>query len=338
MAAGAALLAAPAWAIASERKYVIGYLANDPDENSPTFQAFIGELAKLGRVRGRNIDIVYETSCGRDERFPELARKLVKRRVDLIVTTGTGSTRAAKAETREIPIVFGSVQNPERNGFIAALDKPGGNVTGLAILVQELGPKRLEKLKELVPNAKRIGRLFHRGATLAELQNAMELEDNKYARANGLEIVQVPVSPRAAQLPGQHCIGTDPSDLDAAFSAVKQNGIDAIYVKADALFVVNRIQIARLALKYRLPMMCADGRFADAGALASYGENFISRYRSAAMLVHNIHNDLEKSPRPPIRPAELPTDIEFVINLKTAKALGLSIPYSVRRFAHRVVA
>jgi len=314
IAMGAGMLAAPFADFAQQQRiYRVGYLANDPDRASPTFQAFLAAMRQLGWIEGKNIDIRYLTSNGQDERFPELAATVVRDKVDVIVTSGSGSTRAAKAATSSIPIVFGSAANPVEQGFVASLGRPGGNVTGLALLVQELGPKRLQLLKEVLPNAKRIGLLQQEGA-----QRGTGVDD-AIARSLGVTLLHIPAA--------------NADDIDTAFAKAARSGVDAVTVKADAIFVVNRNRIAELALKHRLPMMCADGRFVEAGALVSYGENFASRYQRAAYYVDKIL----RGAKPADLPVEQPMVFELVINLKTAAALGMTIPQPVLLQADRLI-
>lgn len=319
IALGASALATPFAPFAQQHKiYRIGYLANDPDRTSPTFQAFIGALRELGWVEGKNLEIQYRTSDGRDDKFPQLAAETMRADVDLIVTTGSGSTRAAIAATDRVPIVFGSAANPVEQGFVASLARPGGNVTGLALLVRELGQKRLQLLKELLPRAKRFARLYQ-GNAAVDTQSAILGEDELAARALGVTLLSIPVP------------GID--DIEAAFAKAARSRVDGITVKADSMFVVRRAPIAALALKHRLPMMCADSRFTEAGALVSYGENFASRYRRAAVLV----NKILRGAKPADLPVEQPTIIELVVNLKTAKALGIGIPQQVVLQANRLI-
>ena len=316
LAFGASALAVPYLALAQRQKiYRIGYLANDPDRRSPTFQAFIATLQERGWIEGKNIVIDYLTSDGRDERFPALAADAVQKNVDIIVTTGSGSTAAAKAATDRIPIVFGSAANPVEQKFVGSLARPGGNITGLALLVQELEPKRLQILKEILPRATRFARLYQGNTT----QPINTEEDDAAARALGVALQHIAVA------------GVD--EIDNVFAAVAKNRPDAIMVKADSMFVVNRSRIAALAIKYRLPMMCADGRFAEAGALLSYGEDFASRYRRAALLVDKIL----RGAKPADLPVEQSTIFELVINVNTATALGITIPQPVLLQADRVV-
>jgi putative tryptophan/tyrosine transport system substrate-binding protein len=318
-AAVAGAVYAPLRAFAQQQKvYRIAYLANDPTRTSPTFNALVATLRELGWVDGKNIEIKYLASGGRDERFAQLAAEAVRENVDVIVTTGSGSTRAAKAATDRIPIVFASGANPVEQKFVASLAKPGGNVTGLALMVQELGPKRLQLMKEMLPRATRFARLYQ-STTPAALQSAIIEEDNAAAQALGLSLQHIGVATR--------------EEIESAFAAAARDRIDAINVKADALLVVNRTTIAQLALEHRLPIMCADGRFVEAGALMSYGENFVARYRRAAFIVDKVL----RGTKPSEIPVEQSMNFEFVVNLRTAKTLGLTIPGPVMVQVSRVI-
>lgn len=321
VALGVGTLAAPFLSFAQQQKvYRIGYLANesDPRKSSATFKAFVAALQERGWIEGRNIEIRIRSSGGRDELFPSLAAEFVRENVDLIVTTGSGSTRAAKAATDRIPIVFGSAANPVEQNFVASLARPGGNVTGLAILVQELGPKRMQLLKEMLPRASRFARLFS-SLNIVRMQPAIIEQFDSAARALGVTV--------------QHVSITGPENIEDAFAAAVRSQADAVIVEADAVLVVNRARVTALALRHRLPMMGPDGRFAETGALASYGENFASRYRSAGFLVDRILRGA--------KPADLPVEIspffEMAVNLKTAKELGLTIPESVLVQTNRVI-
>jgi putative ABC transport system substrate-binding protein len=321
IALGAAALTGPLAGFAQSQKiYRIGYLANEPDprKSSNTFKAFVGALQELGWTEGKNLEIRIRSSGGRDELFPSLAAEFVREKVDIIVTTGSGSTRAAKAATDSIPIVFGSAANPVEQKFVASLARPGGNVTGLAILVQELGPKRLQLLKEILPRSSRFARLYS-ADNIVVMQPAIIRENDAGARALGVTL--------------QHIAVKDSNDIETAFIAAARNQVDAVAVEADALFVVNRARITAIALKHRLPLMGPDGRFAEAGALASYGENFASRYRRAGFLVDKIL----RGAKPADLPVEMSSTFEFAVNLNTAKALGITIPDSVLLQAERVI-
>src|SRR4051812_44798258 len=192
-AVAASAAVAPLRGFAQQQKlYRIAYLANDPTRTSPTFNALIAGLRELGWAEGKNIEIRYLASGGRDDLFPGLAAQAVREKVDLIVTTGSGSTRAAKAATDSIPIVFASGANPVEQGFVASLARPGGNVTGLALMVQELGPKRLQLMKEVPPRATRFARIYQ-NTTSPALQAAIMSEDDAAARALGVSLHHIPV-------------------------------------------------------------------------------------------------------------------------------------------------
>jgi putative tryptophan/tyrosine transport system substrate-binding protein len=310
VASAAAVLGTPFLALAQQRVYRIGYLANDPDprKDSRTFRAFVDALREAGWSEGQNIEIVIRSSAGRDEMFPKFAGELVRDKVDVIVATGSPSTRAAKEATDSIPIVFGSAANPVEQNFVASLARPGGNVTGLAILVQELGPKRMAMLKEILPRSKRFARLFSR-TSIVRLQPKIMEEYDTGAKALGITV--------------QHVSVAGPNEIESTFAAIAVGGVDGIV--ADPAFVVNRAKVAALALNQRIPLIGPDGRFAEAGALASYGENFPSRYRQAGFLVDKIL----RGAKPADLPVQISSTFETAINLKTAKALGLTVPSSI---------
>ena len=309
-AVGATLLAAPLVSLGQQGIRRIGYLANDPDEKSPTFQAFIGQLRKLGWARGKNVDIRYETSEGRDERFPELATRLVRANVDVIVTTGSPSTRAAKAATDRIPIVFGSAANPVEQGFVSSLARPGGNVTGLALSVQELGPKRWQLLKEMLPHAKRFARLYDANS-LASFQPEIIETDDIAAQKLGVSVRHIPVAQKEG-LPG-------------IFDVAARSGIQGMHVTAAAVFVVHREYVARLALKYNMPIIGPDSRFVQKGLLSSYGEDFLERYERAASVVDKVL----RGGKPADIPVDRSTKLELVVNLTAAKTIGVTVPRNV---------
>jgi putative ABC transport system substrate-binding protein len=313
IALGASALVAPSMPFAQQQRvYRIGYLANDPDQSGPTFQAFLDGLRDLKWIERKNIEILYKTSYGRDERFAELAAEVVRDNVDLIFTTNTGSTKAAIAATNRIPIVFGSTADPVEQKFVASLAHPGGNVTGLAILVRELGPKRLEWLKLILPRATRVARLYQGGAPTAPTR-----DDN--AQALGVSLKDF--APKSVD------------QIEASITSAAREKFDAMTVQSDGMLVINRDKIAALAIKFRLPIMCGDGRFTEAGALVSYGENYPERYRRAAYYVDKIL----RGAKPANLPIEQPMKIELVINLKTAQVLGITIPSEVLSLADRVI-
>jgi putative ABC transport system substrate-binding protein len=315
----AASLAVPLESFAQQGKvFRIGYLANNPDPrvSSYSFRAFVGALREQGWIEGKNIEIRIRSSGGREEMFVLHAPALVRENVDVILTTGTASTRAAKVATDSIPIVFGSVANPVEQGFVATLARPGGNVTGVGFLAIELTPKRLQLLREMIPSISRIARFYPRNNKT--MDPAVMREPDSAARALGLTLTHIAVA--------------GPDDIEPAFARAARARVDAVILEADAVFIVNRDRIAALGLKHRLPIMCPDGRYTEAGALMSYGENFSELYRRAGFLVDKIL----RGSKPADLPVELPTAFELFINMKTAGALGLGMPDPVLLQANRV--
>lgn len=295
----------------------IGYLANDPNRDSPTFQAFIGGLRELGWAEGKNLEIHYLTSGGRDELFPSLATAALRLDSDVIVTTGSPSTAAARKATDKIPIVFGSAGNPVEQKFVSSLARPGGNITGLALLVQELGPKQLEYIKVALPHATNVARLFDPGS-LASRQPAIMAEEDAAAEKLGMSLQHIPIK--------------NLEQIDGAFEWAARHRMHAVRVTAASVFVVNRALVAKLALHHRVPLMGPDARFAEAGALLSYGENFSARYRRAAFMVDKIL----RGTKPAEIPVEQPEEFELAVNVATAKALGVAMPHFLLQVA-RVV-
>jgi putative tryptophan/tyrosine transport system substrate-binding protein len=320
LALAAVVLGAPFVAFAQQKIYRIGYLASDPNvkTGSRTFKAFVDGLQKLGWIDGRNIELRIKTSAGRNEKFPELAAELVREHVDVIVATGSASIRAAKEATDRIPIVFGSAANPVEQKFVTSLAKPSGNITGLATLIEKVAAKRLQLLKEIVPKASRVAR-FYSPTNIVELQDAIAREYKVAAAALALELHHIPVA--------------QSDQTDAAFAAAAKSGMDAIIVEADPVFLVDRRALAMSALKRRLPVMCGDIRFADAGALAAYSPDFVALYARAASYVDRIL----RGATPADLPVEMPTAFNFALNMKTAAALSLVLPDSVVIQADRLI-
>jgi putative ABC transport system substrate-binding protein len=316
---GLAAMTSPLAAYAQQRK-VIGYLANNSEPRGVrTFQAFVAGLHELGWIEGKNLEIRIRTSEGKDGIFPALAAQLVHENVDVIVTTGAESTRAAKEATQTIPIVFGSTANPVELGLVNSLGRPGGNVTGMAFFSLELGPKRLQLLKEILPNATRIARLY--AASNAYMAPAFARGPDTAARALNVTLEHIPVKEAA--------------DFDRALQAAADRRVQAVTVEQDAVFVrpASRERMANLALKHHLPMMGPDRRYAESGALIAYGENFEAMYRRAADFVNRIL----RGAKPADIPVEQPTVLEMVVNLKTAAALRIAVPKSIQLTADRVI-
>lgn len=319
LALGAGALAVPIATFSmGKRTARVAYLSIDTDRDNPLFKAFRGAMRDLGWSEGTNVEARFHASGGRDELFAGLAEEVVRANVDVIVTVNSGSTRAAMKATSRIPIVFGSTANPVEQKFVNSLARPGRNVTGLAILVQELGPKRMELLNEIAPRARRYARIYQPTSIATIQPNIIEI-DNAAARKLGVELEHEPV----------HAI----DDIEPTIARLARSGFDAVHVTAAPLFVVNRAWIARLGLEHRLPLMCPDARYTEAGALASYGENQIERFRTLAELVDKVLHGAN----PAELPVQLPTTFELAINLKSAKALNLPISDSLRLRTNRLI-
>jgi putative ABC transport system substrate-binding protein len=303
---GAALAVAPFRVLAQQRK-IIGYLANNPNPRViSSFQEFVKGLQEHGWMEGKNIELRIRTSSGRDELFPTLAAELVRENVDVIVTTGAASTRAAKSATDRIPIVFGSTANPVELKLVNSLARPGANVTGMAFLSLELSPKRLQILKEVLPHATRFARLYSASNEYMSPKAARGPDDA--ARTLGVTLEHMPVRTAA--------------DIETALAAAARARVDAVTLEADAIFVVNRGRIAELAVRHRLPLMGPDKRYVEVGGLIAYGENFAAMYRRAAYIVHKIL----LGTKPADIPVEQPTVFETAVNLTTAERLGVVVP------------
>jgi putative ABC transport system substrate-binding protein len=285
----------------------IGYLSPRPGP-SHFDEAFRQGLQALGYVEGKNILIDYRYAGWAWDRLPVLADELVSGKVDVLVATGGSATaRAAKSATSTIPIVF-TTADPVRGGLVASLGRPGGNITGVNILTLELNVKRLQLLKEAVPGAARVAVLVNptsatSGPALKDMEDA--------SRSLGVRLLVRQVQ--------------DQKELAKAFSKMTRDRAHALAVMNDPLFLAQREEIVALAAKSHLPAVYEFREFADAGGLMSYGASIAEMYRHAASYVDKIL----KGAKPADLPVEQPTKFELVVNLKTAKALGLTIPQSV---------
>jgi len=311
------LMAAPRIARAQQREklYRIGMLElTSIVINAANVGGFRQGLRERGYLDGEGFVIEYRSADGRDDRFPGLAAELVQQRVSLILTRGTPATLAAKQATPTIPVVFTGVGDPVGQGIVASLARPGGNVTGLSAAVTEIFPKRVQLLRELVPRAARIAALFNMSNPALppqwkEVQNA--------ARSLGLEPLLLDVRKL--------------EDLVPAFEAAVRMRVDGLIVGLDTLTQANQQIIVDLAAKRRLPAIYASTEFV--AGLAAYGVNYPEMYRQAANFAHKIF----LGARPADLPVEEPTKVELVVNLKTAKALGLTIPQSALFRADQVI-
>src|SRR5437870_12525455 len=295
----------------------IGFLsASSPAALSGRIEAFRQGLRELGYVEGKNILIEYRYAEGKLDRLPALAAELVRLKVDLIVTGGPGATRSAKEATVTIAIVFAQDGDPVASGFVASLSRPGGNTTGLSTLAPELSGKRLELLKEVVPKLSRVAVL----GTSTSPSTAPTLKETELAA--GASKVQL-----------QYLDVLDAKDIETAFRTAAKGRADAVLVLAGPVVFPQRTQIAKLAVKSRLPAIYPQTEFSDVGGLMYYGANSPDMYRRVATYVDKIL----KGAKPADLPVEQPTKFELVINLKTAKQIGLTIPSSVLARADRVI-
>jgi ABC-type uncharacterized transport system substrate-binding protein len=297
----------------------LGYLSGgDAASESTRAEAIRLALRELGYIEGQNIAIEYRYAEGKVDRFPKLAIELVRLKVDIIVVVGGGrAPLAAKNATKTIPIIMvGAGIDPVEAGLVESLARPGGNVTGLAILTGELGGKRLELLKEAVPKLASVAVLY-----------------DSAAPGWGREVKEVPVAARALGLTIQSWEVSAADGFNRAFVAIGKQRPDGLYVPGGRVFSNNQERIVGFALKNRLPSMYGLREFVDAGGFMSYGADQPNTYRRAATYVDKIL----KGAKPADLPVEQPTKFELVINLKTAKQIGVIIPQKVLARADRVI-
>src|SRR6266542_1030679 len=295
----------------------IGYLvANFPSTNPARNEAFRDGLRELGYVEGKSIVIEWRYAEGKPDRLPALAAELVRFKVDVIVTAGPASTRPAKEATSAIPIVMGFDNDPVGSGVVASLARPGGNVTGLSTLAPEISGKQLELLKEIVPRLSRVAVL----GTSTEPGNAQALREVELAaKAFGVQL--------------QHLDVRDSKDIETAFRAATKGRAEAILMLHSPVLNPHRTKVVNLAVKSRLPVIYGQPEFVEAGGLMTYSASITDLFRRAATYVDKIL----KGAKPAELPVEQPTKFEFVINLKTANALNLTIPQSVLFRADKVI-
>ena len=295
----------------------IGYLSPGSASGiSDRIEAFRQGLRDLGYVVGENIIIEWRSGQGKRERWDELAAELVRLKVDVIVTGGQSMTQAAKKATSTIPIVMAQDSDPVGNGFVASLARPGGNVTGLSNLRPELSGKRLELLKEIVPEVSRV----------AVLANS-----NEPGNARIVKEIELPAEASGVQLQVLDVVSS--KDIEIAFRAATKAHADALLVVDSAILTDHRREIANLALKSRLPAIYGSSVWVEFGGLVGYGPSFADLARRAAIYVDKIL----KGAKPADLPVEQPTKFELVINLKAAKQIGLTIPPNVLARADRVI-
>jgi putative ABC transport system substrate-binding protein len=295
----------------------IGYLTgNSPSTNAARIEAFRQGLRELGYVEGKNIIIEWRYAEGKADRLPALAAELVRVKVEVIVTTGPGPTRAAKEATTTIPIVMAQDPDPVGNGFVASLARPGGNITGLATLAPEISGKQLELLKETVSRLSRVAVL----GTSTRPGNAQNLKETELAAgAFGVKLQYLDV--------------LIPKDLETAFRAASKGRVDGVLVLQTPLLTSHRTQVVDLAVKNRLPAIYATAEWVEDGGFMSYAASGTDLFRRSATYVDKIL----KGAKPADLPVEQPKKFELIINLKAAKQIGLTIPPNVLARADKVI-
>ncbi|MBI4587724.1 MAG: ABC transporter substrate-binding protein [Candidatus Rokubacteria bacterium] len=283
----------------------------------PTLEAFLQGLRDLGYVEGRNVALEYRWAEGKLDPLSDLAAELVRLKVDVIVTHTAPAIQAAKKATSTVPIVMAAVGDPVVTGLVASLARPGGNITGLSLLAPELAGKRLELLKETLPKLSRVAVLWNSAspAMVHTFRQALVAAETLGVKFQSLEVQG------------------DPTDFERAFSAITRERPDGLFVTLDPFTSRHRGRIAELAAKHRVPAMYELREFVDAGGLMAYGPSSRDLWRRAATYVDKIL----KGAKPADLPVEQPTKFELVVNLKTAKALGLTIPQSVLIRADHVI-
>ena len=317
---GASALAAPLASFAQKQDKVrrVGFLIARRLAPGDTnyYRAFPEGMRELGYVEGKNLVIEWRYADGKFERLPELAAELVQLKVDVIVTAGTAATSAAQKATTTVPIVMGTTNDAVISGFVKSLALPGGNITGISNLTVDLSAKDLEILLSVEPKLSRVAVLINPG-------NSAHAPIVKTVQAAALKpgVKILPLEARTAQ------------EIESGFSTVAQQNAGAVLVALDAFLVQQGRQIAELAVKYRMPSVFAVREHVEVGGLMSYGPNLSDNYRRAATYVDKIF----KGAKPGNLPIEQPTKFELIINLKTAKALGLTIPQAVLLRADEVI-
>ena len=298
---------------------VVGFLhAGLPDAFVHLVAAFRKGLGQSGYVEGQNVTIEYRWARNENDRLPELAADLVRRRVAVIVTpASTAATLAAKAATTTIPIVFETGADPVKIGLVASLNRPGGNATGVSDIGVELGAKRLGLLHELLPGATRFAALVNPNNPFITEPFIVEMQTAASAIGRQIEVVSASTK----------------SDIDTAFGTLVKERADAFLISPEALFVTRRVQLLTLAARHALPAIYHRREFTDAGGLMSYGSSIAEQFRQTGLYAGRIL----KGEKPAEMPVQLPTKFEFIINLQTAKTFGIDIPPTLLARADEVI-
>jgi len=315
-------VAAPLACLAQQPNKVwrVGFLSSrtrPPSLNGDIYRGFLKRMSELGYVEGRNLLIEWRFAGGEYQRLRGMAAELAELRVDVILAPGPPGISAAKGATATIPIVFISGADPVEAGFVKSLGRPGGNITGLSNLANDMSSKHLEMLLAVVPKPSRV-------AVLVNPANPAYAAMVRHAQAAAAQSSGMKVLPTEARTP---------QEIENAFFAMTRQRAEAVIVELDALFIQQALQIANQAVRHRLPSISANREYAEAGGLMSYGQNQVETYRRAADYVDRIL----KGAKPGDLPVEQPTTLELFINRKTAKALGVTIPQELLLRADGVI-
>jgi putative ABC transport system substrate-binding protein len=316
LALSTALPLAQAQPQAPAKVFRIGILAVATPRAAPVAQLFVHEMRERGYVEGQNTTFEYKHAEGHVDRLPALAAELVRQQVDVIVTEGNSAALAAKRATQTIPIVMAAAGDPVKGGIVASLAQPGGNVTGTTLIHPELSAKRIQLLKEAAPGITRLAVIWNPNSPAG----ADTVRETTLA-AQGMGVQVHPIE------------AGNPAEVDGALQAAVAARANALVTVGDGMLWTQRTRIVDFAIKQRLPTMFPDREFAEAGGLMVYGPNAADTIRRAAALVDRVL----KGAKPANLPVEQPTQMDLLLNLKTAKALGLSVPQSLLVRADRVI-
>jgi putative ABC transport system substrate-binding protein len=296
---------------------VVGFLHYaSPDKLTHLADAFRRGLQEVGYIDGQNVVIEYRWAEGQYDRLPALAADLVRRGVGVITAGGSVAAQAAKNATTTIPVVFTSGADPVATGLVASLSRPGGNISGMSLLAAEMATKRLELMRDLLPRVR-----------------AIAMITNPAFPGSHSEMAEVEAAGRSVGMQTHKVVASSPSDLDAAFATISQLSVDAFTVGADGFFITRREQFAALAAHYAVPGIYPFPDFPESGGLLSYGLDLGDAYRQAGVYTGRIL----KGAKPADLPVMQPTKFQLVINVKTAKALGLTVPHSILARADEVI-